>query len=650
MPKAVPIAAFVWALLVALLLWPISRANAQANLSPAITQSPPFADASLDQILRKTLVHMDAFDADSSLLWINLGLRHIEGKDAPEELYYLLTYRAEVLYYEGLFTEAMQDLDRSMPLAERLGDSLLVANVYNLRGLLHENIQQSRVALPYMRKALSWYPAAPSARYPVTELYHIHGNLGSYLMNAGRLDSAAMHLPISLKLAQAAKASRATAVAWWSLGRLGLLQQQPDSALRCFERCIAWAIENNEHDVRLDGYSGLALAQAKLGMRDAARATLEEGRRHCTAFPNGIGQVTLRNFERDRSITLKLIEDPAGALEAIGQWHKLDSMITSRNTQAALHIQSELLKSDAALTLERVQKERYAEALERVRFSRTVIVAGSILAIVVLLGVYFGYRSRQRGKQRLAELELRQLHQEKTIAELRIREQVGRDMHDDLGAGLSGLKLRSEMAARAETDPDKRARYVEMARQAGELIGSMRQIIWAMNSDQGSLADLVAYATGYARNYLAENGLGAHIKAEGPWPVLQLTTEQRRNLFLVMKEALHNVVKHASARNVHISIEWKGESDHGTLGVTVTDDGVGNANSEALAGNGMRNMRQRTSALGGTLTVSSGNGTSVQYTVPLAPTNKGSIANSMEQPHLRTHDSRGTDPHQSGRG
>lgn len=124
---------------------------------------------------------------------------------------------------------------------------------------------------------------------------------------------------------------------------------------------------------------------------------------------------------------------------------------------------------------------------------------------------------------------------------------------------------------------------------------------------------------------------------------MQLTTEQlfSRNLFLVMKEALHNVVKHARARNVHITFEWKGEGDHGTIGVTVADDGVGNANGEALAGNGMRNMRQRTSALGGTFAISSGNGTSVRYTVPLAPTNKGSIANSVEQPHLRTHDSRG---------
>lgn len=270
-------------------------------------------------------------------------------------------------------------------------------------------------------------------------------------------------------------------------------------------------------------------------------------------------------------------------------------------------------------------------------------LALSTLVVLAIIGLSVRlYVQRRLTAQRLV------FEREQALLAERMR--IAGDMHDDLGAGLSGLKLRTEMAARSETDPVKRASYVEMARQAGELIGSMRQIIWAMNSDQGSLADLVAYATGYARNYLAENGLRAHIKAEGPWPVLQLSTEQRRNLFLVMKEALHNVVKHAHAQNVHIIIEWKGEGDHGTIGITVADDGVGNANSEVLAGNGMRNMRQRTSALGGTFAVSSGNGTSVRYTVPLAPTNKGSIANRVEQAHLRTHDSRGIDPHQSGRG
>jgi signal transduction histidine kinase len=268
------------------------------------------------------------------------------------------------------------------------------------------------------------------------------------------------------------------------------------------------------------------------------------------------------------------------------------------------------------------------------------------LATLVVLAI-IGLSVRLYVQRRLAAQRLVFEREQALLAE---RMRIAGDMHDDLGAGLSGLKLRSEMAARSETDPAKRTYYVEMARQAGELIGSMRQIIWAMNSDQGSLADLVAYATGYARNYLAENGLEAHITAEGPWPGLQLTTEQRRNLFLVLKEALHNVVKHAQAHRVRITIAWQPDGDHGTLEVTVADDGIGLSNGWAMAGNGSRNMRQRTAALGGTFEINTENGTTVKYAVPLEPTNKGSIAESLEQPHLRTHVTRGTGPHQSGRG
>ncbi|MCB0785517.1 MAG: hypothetical protein KDC02_15095, partial [Flavobacteriales bacterium] len=73
--------------------------------------------------------------------------------------------------------------------------------------------------------------------------------------------------------------------------------------------------------------------------------------------------------------------------------------------------------------------------------------------LVLITVIYLLNSSRQRQKQRLAELEVLRLRQERTIAELELRERLGRDMHDDLGAGLSALKLRSEMALRKETDP-----------------------------------------------------------------------------------------------------------------------------------------------------------------------------------------------------
>jgi signal transduction histidine kinase len=295
----------------------------------------------------------------------------------------------------------------------------------------------------------------------------------------------------------------------------------------------------------------------------------------------------------------------------------LDSSISAMNMNAALRIQSELLRSDGARELERVQKERLTEALERVRFSRMVILTGSLAALLAISGLYLGYRSRQRNKERLAGLELLRLQQERTIAELRIREQVGRDMHDDLGAGLSGLKLRNEMAARGEVDPAKRAHFADMAKQAGELIGSMRQIIWAMNDDQASVEDLVVYTTNYARTYAGQHDLSITVRADGPWPPVTLSTMQRRNVFLVVKEALHNIVKHAQADRVDLRMAWTDR-----LNLELRDNGIGlPKGADEAAGNGLRNMRRRITDLGGTIAVAptsaNDNGTCIRFTVPL---------------------------------
>lgn len=611
------------------------RSDAQSRVSKGVEERPPFSDAELDRIMHRILLHMDAFHADSSMHWISRGLQHINGRDALEERYYLLSYRAEVLYYEGLFTEGMQDLDRCMPIAEELADSMLIANVHNLRGLLHENIQESREAIQHMGKALQWYPQRPGSRYPVTELHHIHGNLGSYLMNSGHVDSAGHHLTRSLQLAQEVDAGRATAVGWWSLGKLALKQQQPDSAMRCFERCVEKAKKHADHDIRLDGHVGLAHALVAKGREREARAVLDLATQHSLEHPNGIGLVTLRNFARERSKVLRDMGDHEGALQAIGEWHRMDSTITAGNTQAALRIQAELLRTDASLELARFERERIAEDFEQVRTSRALLGLASGLGFLIVVGLYLGYRSRQRGKQRLAELELLRLQQERTIAELRIREDVGRDMHDDLGAGLSALKLRSEMALRKETDPKKREFLATLATSAGELIGSMRQIIWAMNNDQGSVADLVAYITSYARTYLAEHGLEAELDIPGHWPDIQLSSEQRRNLFLVVKECLHNTVKHAHASRVQLSIAERG----GHLVADLADNGVGiPASALRSNGNGLRNIRLRMERLGGTITFEEGPGTRIIIIVPIGSSNKGSIAASASTGQLRTHE------------
>lgn len=131
---------------------------AQQRLSPSIQRLQPFADSTLHRTMEELILAMDAFNARQSMALVGRGLRQAEQRGDEEALYYFLTYRAEVLYYEGLFNEAMRDLERAEELATPLGESTLQANVYNLKGLLHENIQDSRLALPYLYKALEWFP------------------------------------------------------------------------------------------------------------------------------------------------------------------------------------------------------------------------------------------------------------------------------------------------------------------------------------------------------------------------------------------------------------------------------------------------------------------------------------------------------------
>lgn len=594
-----------------------------------VRQLPPF-DHGMDAHMQGIIRQMNAFNMDSAMVLIGGALKELDEEGDLEPRYYLLTYRAEVLYYQGAYNEAIRELTTSADIAERLNDSLLLANVFNLQGLLQENIRHGTVARDYLRKALSWYPKDPAARYPTTELFHIHGNLGTYLTQVGELDSALVHLYGSLDLSMRAGARRAIAVAHGSLGNWALVSHLPDTALHHFRLSFQVAEAAAQQDVSLDALMGIAKAYAAKNTPPRTRRALADADAYLARNVEKVGLAAQRDHARDASQVLESIQDPQGALEAHQRWSSLDSTINEGNIRTALSTQAALHRSDADLSLERERSRFAAEALKRVRLSRTMVIAGALALLLFLTLLLIFLHNKRKNEKRLGQLMLAQVEQGQVITELRIREQVGRDMHDDLGAGLSALKLRSEMALRVEQDPEKRVQLAGLAKTAGELIGNMRQIIWAMNGDQATVEDLVVYATNYARTYMADHGIQLTILAEGPWPDVQFSSEQRRNIFLVIKEATHNIVKHANAGRVELRVH----PENGQLDVSIHDDGNGILrNAKEGMGNGLRNMAKRIEALHGQLEVIGGSGTTVRFRVPLAlgsdqaaMTNKRSIA------------------------
>jgi signal transduction histidine kinase len=142
-----------------------------------------------------------------------------------------------------------------------------------------------------------------------------------------------------------------------------------------------------------------------------------------------------------------------------------------------------------------------------------------------------------------------------------------------------------------------------------------------MNPKNDSLAGFCSYLRQHASEYLSISPVSARIAFPAECPPVEMTSEQRRNIFLVVKEALHNVIKHSGAGRVSIDLSYAG----GQLHLAIVDDGRGfDAQAAAGKGNGLANMRRRITDLGGVFSLVSGPGcgTRIGITVFLDKTEK----------------------------
>ena len=186
------------------------------------------------------------------------------------------------------------------------------------------------------------------------------------------------------------------------------------------------------------------------------------------------------------------------------------------------------------------------------------------------------------------------------------------DMHDDLGAGLTRIKFIAENISEKTKDAALQPDMEKLKTSSIELVENMAEIIWAMNEKNNSLEDLIFYLRSYAVDYCTENGLACEFTLQENIPVKIIGGEVRRNVFLVLKESLHNIVKHAGAKKVTINFQADEK-----LSLIIADDGRGYEETMHKRGNGLLNIVQRAKALNGKFSISNSSGTVIRFEVPL---------------------------------
>jgi signal transduction histidine kinase/ligand-binding sensor domain-containing protein len=179
------------------------------------------------------------------------------------------------------------------------------------------------------------------------------------------------------------------------------------------------------------------------------------------------------------------------------------------------------------------------------------------------------------------------------------RDRIAYDMHDDLGSGLTKISYLSKEALRKlENQPElNRINATSL-----ELVKNMSELIWAMKVENDSLLDLVSYLRHYAMEYFDANQIAIKMEIDDLAEDEQISGEIRRQIFLVFKEALHNIVKHAQTEKVSIRIRLY----DGQMQISVRDFGKGfrkNQPESPGSGNGMKTMQERIRKLSGTMQI-----------------------------------------------
>ncbi|MBA3674367.1 MAG: hypothetical protein H0W75_05315 [Chitinophagaceae bacterium] len=247
---------------------------------------------------------------------------------------------------------------------------------------------------------------------------------------------------------------------------------------------------------------------------------------------------------------------------------------------------------------------------------RKILLWTSAVGLVALLFIGLLLAGNFRQKQKTQQQSLKTMKAEEELQQKmaveKERTRIATDMHDDLGAGLSTLRFLSEKVKRNSFSDVTRKDAGKIVDNSNDLVQKMNEIIWAMNEKNDTLEDLLFYTRAYAVEYCEENNLECEVNIPETIPPHFVSGEVRRNLFLTVKESLHNIVKHADAKKVKINF-----SVGKKLSVFIRDDGKGFIVNNNSDGNGLKNMKKRIESIGGNFEMLNEKGTIVNMTVPL---------------------------------
>lgn len=445
-------------------------------------------------------------------------------------------------------------LTQSEKLKNELGDKRGVINTWITLGSLYQDTKKFDRAMNYFTKALAGSREIKSKLEEQRTLF----NTGSLLKSMKRYDEARAKLNESLSLAT----------------------QQNDSVM--IARVNSYLVSISEDEQKIEDEEQSLLHNISFSLEKGALSNTAEGHLQIAEW-----YASHKQFEKafDHFKKGQQISDSLKGDAVVMQLARLEEEYKNEKRDKEIS----LLKKD--------------QELQSLAFSRQRVLIFSIglaLVSVIVIGLLLinRYRIMNRAK-RLIEIE-------------RVRNNIARDLHDDIGSTLSSINIMSRVALVEKGNSET---YLQrIGNQSARIMEDLGDMVWSINPRNDSVQHVINRMREFAAEIFELKGIDYNFKVDIK-DGLSLTPEQRKNLFLIFKESVNNAAKYSKAGLVEISLEQKGQQ----LIMRVEDNGLGFDEMVVHQGNGLRNLRERTKELKGDIRLKStlNEGTLVEVEMPL---------------------------------
>jgi signal transduction histidine kinase len=485
----------------------------------------------------------------------------------------------------GNYEAVLKTNKAALIIAKKMNDKFLMANCYGNIGTAYSQLDQYSESLKNqiislkISEELADKNGAASTLLSIGWLYQIQGNYTEALKN---------HFA-SLKLYEELENKEGKALIFGNIGHIYSKQKKHQEAMRYLDQSL--------------------LISKELKMIDNIRYTYGE---------------------------MVALDSAQGHFETAFEHYKLfiearDSLVNENKikeiTQQQMQYEFDKKQLADSLNFER-DKEIGAIKLQKQKAYTFGGLVGLAIAIILLFLVYTNFNKQRIANQKLkdAQQQLIQIEREKEAENIRLR--ISRDIHDDIGHSLTKISLLSDMTANDKqiNSPEAVETLGRISNYSRNVNSSLSEIVWAISPKHDSLDSLIVYMRNHIHTFFENTGITYQINFPEANENRSINPDLKRNIFLVLKESLNNILKYAKAKNVTVDFKIDGNQ----FELKIKDDGVGFsplflglacASREELGlpagqaglrsgGNGLPNMKHRIEQTGGSFEINSsvGNG------------------------------------------